>query len=104
MAVRSLLRTRKRLYESAVLGAEQFAAALDAGMGDRSDARGGCRPQANPLARHPRVQTRVWIEPIARQLDVVSAIGDLYRFDRFVAPAKLWDDLRARFPELFNAA
>ena len=200
VAVRSLLRTRKRLYESAVPGAEQFAAALDAGMGDvdptleeaeyrllAEEVRISCtygmllclpRPQraaylladvlgltdaegseildcsreafrqrvsrarrtirfvidnrcglvdpANPcrcarqvasgeaagildrrrlpLARHPRVETRVWIEPVARQLDLVSAIGDLYRFDRFVAPAKLWDDLRARFPELLNAA
>jgi DNA-directed RNA polymerase specialized sigma24 family protein len=31
VAVRSLLRTRKRLHESAVLGAERYAAALDAG-------------------------------------------------------------------------
>lgn len=34
VAVRSLLRTRKRLVESSVQGAEQFAAFLDAGMGD----------------------------------------------------------------------
>jgi len=34
VAVRSLLRTRKRLIESSVQGAEQFAAFLDAGMGD----------------------------------------------------------------------
>src|SRR5262245_51013672 len=34
VAIRSLLRTRKRLHESAVLGANEFAAALDAGMGD----------------------------------------------------------------------
>ena len=34
VAVRSLLRTRKRLYEQAVLGPEQFAAALDAGLAD----------------------------------------------------------------------
>jgi hypothetical protein len=29
---------------------------------------------------------RVWIEPAAKQLDTVVAIGDLYRFDRFAAP------------------
>jgi hypothetical protein len=52
-----------------------------------------------PLARHPRQETRAWIEPVAKQLDAV-AIGDLYRFDRFAAPAELWDDLQARFPEL----
>ena len=34
VAVRSLLRTRKRLVESSVRGAEQFAAFLDAGIGD----------------------------------------------------------------------
>jgi RNA polymerase sigma factor (sigma-70 family) len=34
VAVRSLLRTRKRLNESAVLGAEQYAAALDAGLAE----------------------------------------------------------------------
>jgi RNA polymerase sigma factor (sigma-70 family) len=34
VAVRSLLRTRKRLYESAVHGAEEYAAALDAGLGE----------------------------------------------------------------------
>jgi hypothetical protein len=57
-----------------------------------------------PLARHPRQETRVWIEPLARQLDTVVAIGDLYRFDRFAAPGELWDDLQARFPELLGAA
>jgi RNA polymerase sigma factor (sigma-70 family) len=198
VAVRSLLRTRRRLYESAVLGAEQYAAALDAGMGDvdptleeaeyrllSEEVRISCtygmllclpRPQraaylladvlgltdgegaeildcsraafrqrvsrarrtlrividnrcglvdpANPcrcgrqiasgeaagildrrrlsLARHPRQEVRVWIEPVAKQLDAVVAIGDLYRFDRFAAPAKVWNDLQARFPELLN--
>jgi RNA polymerase sigma factor (sigma-70 family) len=200
VAVRSLLRTRKRLYESSVQGAEQYAAALDAGMGDvdptldeveyrllSEEVRISCtygmllclpRPQraaylladvlgltdgegaeildcsreafrqrvsrarrtirfvidnrcglvdpANPcrcgrqiasgeaagildrtrlpLARHPRQEVRVWIEPVAKQLDAVAAIGDLYRFDRFAAPAQLWDDLQARFPELLSTA
>jgi hypothetical protein len=53
-----------------------------------------------PLAEHPREEVRVWIEPVARQLDEVVAIGDIYRFDRFAAPAGLWDDLRQRYPEL----
>jgi hypothetical protein len=43
------------------------------------------------------------IEPTTRQLDAVVAIGDLYRFDRFAAPAELWTNLQARFPELLNA-
>lgn len=56
-----------------------------------------------PLARHPRQEARVWIEPVAKQLDTVAAIGELYRFDRFAAPGELWDDLQARFPELLSA-
>jgi len=199
VAVRSLLRTRKRLYESAVQGAEQFAAALDAGLADEDptleeavyrllseEIRISCtygmllclpRPQraaylladvlgltdaegaeilectreafrqrvsrarrtlrfvidnrcglvepANPcrcsrqiaageaagvldrkrltLAGHPRQEVRVWIEPVAKQLDTIDAIGELYRFDRFAAPAQVWDDLQARFPELLSA-
>jgi RNA polymerase sigma factor (sigma-70 family) len=199
VAVRSLMRTRKRLYEQAVLGLEQYAAALDAGLADEDptveeaeyrllseEVRISCtygmllclpRPQRaayvladvlgltdgegaevldcsreafrqrvsrarrtlrfvidnrcglvdpdNPcrcgrqiasgeaagildrdhltLARHPRQLPRVWIEPVAKQLDAVAAIGDLYRFDRFAAPAELWDDLQARFPVLLNA-
>jgi RNA polymerase sigma factor (sigma-70 family) len=198
VATRSLLRTRKRVVESSVQGAERFAALLDAGMGDIDttideveyrllceEVRISCtygmllclpRPQraaylladvlgltdvegaeilecaraafrqrvararrtlrnvidnrcglvdpANPcrcgrqiaasetagilhrdhlrLARHPRDEVRVWIEPVARQLDEVTAIGDLYRFDRFAAPASLWDDLQQRYPELLT--
>jgi hypothetical protein len=32
------------------------------------------------------------------------AIGDPYRFDRFTAPARLWDDLQQRYPELLTAS
>jgi RNA polymerase sigma factor (sigma-70 family) len=199
VAVRSLLRTRGRLHEGSVKGAEWYAAALDAGLGDvdptleeaeyrllAEEVRISCtygmllclpRPQraaylladalgltdaegaeilgtsretfrqrvsrarrtlrvvidnrcglvdpANPcrcgrqiasgeaagvidrarlpLARHPRQEERVWIEPVAKQLDTVVAIGDLYRFDRFAAPARLWSDLQSRFPELLGA-
>jgi len=66
-------------------------------------AAGVIDPTRLPLARHPRENVRVWIEPVAKQLDMVSAIGNLYRVDRFAAPAKLWDDLEARFPELLTA-
>jgi Sigma-70, region 4 len=55
------------------------------------------------LARHPREALRVWVEPVAKQLDAVVAIGDLYRFDRFAAPAQLWDDLQSRFPDLLTS-
>jgi hypothetical protein len=47
---------------------------------------------------------RVWIESVAKQLNSVVAIGDLYRFDRFAAPAQLWDDLRSSFPDLLTSA
>jgi hypothetical protein len=57
-----------------------------------------------PLATHPREEVRVWIEPVAKQLDEVVAIGDLYRFDRFAAPSALWEDLRQRYPALLDAS
>ena len=60
------------------------------------------RPDDLPLATHPREEVRVWIEPYAKQLDDVAAIGDLYRFDRFAAPAALWQDLQDRYPELLK--
>jgi RNA polymerase sigma factor (sigma-70 family) len=72
----------------------QITASLRAGM---------IRPDDLPLAIHPREEVRVWIEPYAKQLDEVTAIGDLYRFDRFAAPAALWKDLQDRYPELLKA-
>jgi hypothetical protein len=57
-----------------------------------------------PLAGHPREEVRVWVEPVAKQLDAVVAIGDRYRFDRFAAPAWLWEELEARFPDLLTSA
>ncbi len=199
VATRSLLRSKKRVVESSVQGPQEFAAFLDAGMGDIDttmeeaeyrllceEVRVSCtygmllclpRPQraaylladvigltdvegaevlecsreafrqrvsrarrtlryvienrcglvdpANPcrcgrqivaseeagilsrdhlpLATHPREEVRVWIEPLAKQLDDVVAIGDLYRFDRFAAPDALWEDLRQRYPALLDA-
>lgn len=72
----------------------QIAASEAAGILRRDDLR---------LAGHSREEVRVWIDPVAKQLDDVVAIGDLYRFDRFAAPAALWDDLRQRFPVLLAA-
>jgi hypothetical protein len=54
------------------------------------------------LSKHPREEVRVWIEPAAKALDLVVAIGDIYRYDRFAAPAEVWDDLQTRFPELLG--
>ena len=72
----------------------QIEASLGAGILD---------PDNLVLSTHPRSEVRVWIEPAAKQLDDVVAIGELYRFDRFTAPGALWDDLRSRYPVLFDA-
>jgi hypothetical protein len=71
----------------------QIAASESAGILHRDQLR---------LAEHPREEVQVWIEPVARKLDEVTAIGDLYRFDRFTAPASLWEDLQQRYPELLT--
>ncbi len=71
----------------------QIAASEQAGILRRDDL---------PLAEHPREEVRVWIEPLARQLDDVVAIGELYRFDRFAAPDALWDDLQRRYPAILG--
>jgi hypothetical protein len=72
----------------------QIAASIDAAILDRTHL---------PLVEHPRETARRWIEPVAKQLDEIVAIGDLYRFDRFTAPTSLWDDLRSRFADLLDA-
>jgi hypothetical protein len=72
----------------------QIAASERAGILRRGDL---------PLAEHGREEVRVWIDPLAKQLDDIVAIGELYRFDRFAPPAALWDDLQERFPGLLAA-
>ena len=72
----------------------QITASISAGILNTDDL---------PLANHPREEVRVWIEPVAKQLDDVVAIGNLSRFDRFEAPAALWAELKGRFPELLDA-
>jgi len=71
----------------------QIAAGLEAGSID---------PRELPFATHAREEVRAWVEPLAKQLDDVAAIGDLYRYDRFAAPAALWADLQQRFPTLLG--
>jgi RNA polymerase sigma factor (sigma-70 family) len=68
-----------------------------------SEQAGILRRDELPLAEHPRESAHVWIEPLARQLDDVVAIGDLYRFDRFAAPDALWEELQQRYPALLAA-
>lgn len=65
-----------------------------------SEEAGILRRDSLPLSGHPREEVRVWIEPVARQLDDVVAIGDLYRF---AAPDALWEDLQRRYPDLLDA-
>ena len=69
-----------------------------------SEAAGILRRDHLPLAEHPREEPRVWLEPVAKQLDDVEAIGELYRFDRFAAPATLWEELQQRYPALLAPA
>lgn len=73
----------------------QIQAGLDVGYLDRANL---------PLARHPRQPdddtSRQRLDTLADQLDVAVAIGDLYRADRFAAPAQLWQDLRKACPDL----
>lgn len=69
----------------------QITASIQAGI---------LRPDDLALATHPREEVRIWIEPYAKQLDEVAAIGDLYRVDRLAAPAALWQDLQDRYSEL----
>jgi RNA polymerase sigma factor (sigma-70 family) len=73
----------------------QIAASIDGGILD---------PRHLLLAGRPRDAVRVWIEPAAKQLDDLVAIGDLYRFDRFTAPTALWGELRERFADLLDAS
>lgn len=67
-----------------------------------SEAAGILRRDDLPLAEHAREEVRAWIEPVAKQLEDVVAIGNLYRFDRFAAPAALWDELKERYPQLLG--
>lgn len=55
------------------------------------------------LRMKKRFVVRAWIEPVAKQLDDVVAIGDVYRFDRFKAVGALWRELQGRFPQLLDA-
>jgi RNA polymerase sigma factor (sigma-70 family) len=71
----------------------QITASLQAGV---------LHPDDLSFATHAREEVRVWIEPYARQLDEVTTIGDLYRFDRFAVPAALWQDLQDRYPDLLK--
>ena len=73
----------------------QIQAGLDVGYLDRANL---------PLARHPRepgdAAARQRLDTLADQIDVAVAIGELYRADRFAAPAQIWQDLRQACPDL----
>lgn len=63
----------------------QIQAGLDLGILDRTSL---------PLATHPRqpgdAVERRRLDTIADQIDIAVAIGELYRADRFAAPAQVW--------------
>lgn len=60
------------------------------------------------FADHPRQATEYGVDEAAfgkaaDQIESVVAIGELYRVDRFAAPATVWASLRAAMPELIDA-
>jgi DNA-directed RNA polymerase specialized sigma24 family protein len=65
VAVRSLLRTRKRPVESSVQGAEAFAAFLDAGMGEVDPDPGGGRVPAAVRRGPEQPHLRDAVVPVA---------------------------------------
>ena len=63
-------------------------------------------PTAPVFVRHVRVKAAIdsdMIETVGSQIDAIVAIGDLYKRDRFAAPASVWSDLAAAMPELVDA-
>jgi hypothetical protein len=60
------------------------------------------RPSPRPGSCVPIFSVPTWSGAVARQLDRVTAIGDLDRFDRFTPPASLRDDLQRRYPKLLT--
>lgn len=118
VATRSLLRTQQRFVESAVQGPDDFVRSLDADDIDTTmeeaayqllceEVRISCT--YGMLLCIPRAQRAAYLladvvlAPLAKQLHGDVAIGDLYRFDRFAAPAALWEDFQRRYPDLLDA-
>ena len=62
--------------------------------------------QTLPLARHPRApgdaEARGRLDTVADQIDTAVAIGELYRADRFAAPAAVWRHVAQACPDLFG--
>lgn len=58
------------------------------------------------LTRHPRrpgdTAERRRLDTVADQIDTAVAIGELYRADRFAAPAQVWVQLQRACPDLFT--
>jgi RNA polymerase sigma factor (sigma-70 family) len=74
----------------------QIQSSLDLGILDRTNL---------VLAGHPRRPddraARRRLDAIADQLDTAVAIGELYRADRFAAPAQVWQQVQQACPTLF---
>jgi RNA polymerase sigma factor (sigma-70 family) len=77
----------------------QIAASLDAGLMERSE-RGFCNQR---IADELSAIDPVLFERAADQIEDVVAIGNLYRSDRFAAPASIWSQLHAAMPDLLDA-
>lgn len=77
IATRQLLRTRKRLVESSVRGAEFFAAAIDAGMGAAYE-DAGSRAEYEELCAEVRIScTYGMLLCLSRPVRVAYILGDL---------------------------
>ncbi|MGF1664495.1 MAG: hypothetical protein ACFCVG_18870 [Kineosporiaceae bacterium] len=83
------------------LGGRQVASGEAAGILDRHRVVLATHPREEAPAAFPRSRP---LEPEADQLDMVVAIGDLYRRDRWAAPAAVWEDLERRFPDLLTSS
>jgi len=77
----------------------QIQSGLDLGILDRDRL---------PLATHPRQPDtpaeRQILDTVADQIDTAVAIGELYRADRFAAPADVWQRLKHACPDLVDGA
>ena len=79
----------------------QIASGEAAGILDRHRLVLATQPLEEAPAARPRPRA---LEPEADQLDMVVAIGDLYRRDRWAAPEAVWRDLERRFPDLLTSS
>jgi hypothetical protein len=61
-------------------------------------------PRHLPFTDHPRLADNATFVRAANELDDRDAIGSLYRYDRFAAPASVWTEIQLAFPKLAGPA